>query len=164
MITPTVAALDALAILAQEATGYTVNGQAFEALPSPSLGQIFSNGGVMMWPITLCGIAVLALAGRAMWRMRSASTEPNGSVRAGIDGVLFWGVYASVLGVLGTVVGITIAAQAVEAVGEVPVRLVSGGIKVALTTTIYGFLILLLAAPIWFGLRQWQRREALTEA
>jgi len=164
MSTPTFAVLDALAILAQDASGYSVSPQVAAAPGSASLGQVFQNGGYMMWPITYCGVAVVALAGRAMWRMRSASSEPGAVVRAGIDGVLFWGVYASVLGVLGTVVGVTIAAQAVEAVGEVHVRLVSGGIKVALTTTIYGFLILLMAAPMWFGLRQWQRRDALTEA
>jgi biopolymer transport protein ExbB/TolQ len=128
------------------------------------LGEIFSDGGFMMYPITLCAIATLAIAGRAAWRMRAGSTQPLRAIRAGIDGVLFWGVYASVLGVLGTVVGITLAAQAVEAVGEVHVALVSGGIKVALSTTIYGFLILLVAALLWFGLRQWHHREVLTEA
>jgi len=152
--------LNATATLAQQLSDEAVT---FEPVERP-LAEIFRDGGVMMWPITLCGVAVMALAGRAMWRMRSASTEPSAVVRAGIDGVLFWGVYASVLGVLGTVVGITIAAMAVEAVGEVHVRLVSGGIKVALITTIYGFLILLMAAPVWFGLRQWQRREAFSEA
>ena len=145
------------ATLAQELGGQIVSSEPVER----PLAEVFADGGFMMWPITLCGVAVLALAGRAMWRMRSTSAEPSAAVRAGIDGVLFWGVYASVLGVLGTVVGITIAAQFVEAAGEVHVRLVSGGIKVALITTIYGFLILLLAAPTWFGLRQWQRREAL---
>jgi len=154
------AALNVTAALSQQLSDQAVTYEPIEQ----SLGQIFHNGGVMMWPITLCGVAVVTLAGRAMWRMRSASTEPGGIVRAGIDGVLFWGVYASVLGVLGTVVGITLATMAVEAVGEVHVRLVSGGIKVALTTTIYGFLILLVAAPVWFGLRQWQRHEALSDA
>lgn len=128
-----------------------------------SFGQVFSDGGLMMWPITLCGIAVVALAGRAAWRMRSGRTEPLVAVRAGIDSVLFWGVYASVLGVLGTVLGVLLAAQAVEAVGEVHVALVSGGIKVALTTTIYGMLILLGGALLWFGLRQWHHREAIAE-
>jgi biopolymer transport protein ExbB/TolQ len=159
MIAFTATALNAVATLARQAGDQVVG---YTPVEQP-LGEIFRNGGFMMWPITLCAVAVVAFAGRAMWRMRSASSEPSAVVRAGIDGVLFWGVYASVLGVLGTVVGITLAAMAVEAVGEVQVRLVSGGVKVALITTIYGFLILLMAAPIWFGLRQLQRREALGE-
>ncbi len=153
----TAALTNTAATLVQELSDQVVS---YEPVERP-LVEVFADGGFMMWPITLCGVAILALAGRAMWRMRSTSAEPSAAVRAGIDGVLFWGVYACVLGVLGTVVGITMAAMAVEAVGEVHVRLVSGGIKVALVTTIYGFLILLLAAPTWFGLRQWQRREAL---
>ena len=156
----TATAFEAALSLAQEA-GRTV----VAADPAPqSLGDVFSNGGFMMYPLTLCAFAVVALAGRGAWRMRAGSTEPMPAVRAGIDGVLFWGVYASVLGVLGTVVGITLAAQAVEAVGEVHVALVSGGIKVALITTIYGFLIMLASALLWFGLRQWHHREAFTEA
>jgi hypothetical protein len=154
--------LTVAATLAQEASGFSVSPQPASA--PTGLGDVFRDGGYMMYPITLCAIAVLALAGRAAWRMRAASPEPSASVRAGIDGVLFWGVYASILVVLGTVVGITLAAMAVEAVGEVHVALVSGGIKVALTTTIYGLLILLLAAPLWFGLRQWHRRELLSSA
>ena len=148
-------------VLAQEATGYSVSDQVAPPPGPASFGQIFSDGGFMMWPITLCAIAVVALAGRSAWRLRSGSTEPLGAVRAGIDGVLFWGVYASVLGVLGTVVGFTLAAQAVEAVGEAHARLIGGGIKVALTTTIYGLLILLGGALLWFGLRQWHHREAV---
>ena len=156
----TARALDAALSLAQEAGPSVV---VADPVQQP-LGQIFSDGGFMMYPITLCAIAVVALAGRGAWRMRAGSTEPMAAVRAGIDGVLFWGVYASVLGVLGTVVGITLAAQAVEAAGEVHVALVSGGIKVALVTTIYGSLILLASALLWFGLRQWHHREAFTEA
>lgn len=148
--------LNAATTLAQES-----NRVATAAEPANPLGELFRDGGFMMWPITFCAIAVVALAGRAMWRMRAGSTEPMAAVRAGIDSVLFWGVYASVLGVLGTVVGVLLAAQAVEAVGEVHVALVSGGIKVALTTTIYGMLILLGGALLWFGLRQWHHREAL---
>ena len=149
-------------VLAQEATGFYVSAQP---APAPSgFGNLFNDGGFMMWPITFCGIAVVALAGRAMWRMRAGSIEPSTAVRAGIDGVLFWGVYAAVLGVLGTVVGVTIAAMAVEAAGEAHVRLISGGIKVALITTIYGMLILLGGSLLWFGLRQWHHREAANGA
>lgn len=157
MNTISVTLLNAADVLAQE----TAPAAAASASP---LGALFRSGGFMMWPITFCGIAVVALAGRAMWRMRAGSTEPASTVRAGIDGVLFWGVYASVLGVLGTVVGVTLAAQAVEAAGEVHARLIGGGIKVALLTTIYGMLILLGGALLWFGLRQWHHREGFSEA
>ena len=74
-------------------------------------------------------------------------------VEAGVDGVLFWGGFALLLGVLGTVVGIAVAAQAVEMVGEIHTTLVWGGIKVALLPTIWGALILAVCAVAWYLLR-----------
>ena len=140
---------------------FSVNGETFAAQ-----GPIFSfsDGGFMMYPITFCAIMVLALSGQTMWRMKAADPGLSILARANIDGVLFWGGYASILGVLGTVVGIAISAQAVEAVGEVHTTLVWGGIKVSLITTMYGLLVLLGGGLLWFGLRYWHRRTVLSSA
>lgn len=137
---------------------FSVNGETFVAT-----GPIFSfsDGGVMMYPISFCAIMVLVLAGRTAFRMKAEDPALGAVMRGAIDGVLFWGGYALVLGVLGTVVGIAISAQAVEAVGEVHTTLVWGGIKVSLITTIYGLLVLLGGALVWFGLRHWHRRTVL---
>ena len=50
-------------------------------------------------------------------------------------------------------VGIIIAAQSIEAAGEVSTTLVWGGIKVALLTSAFGMLIMAFAALLWFGLQ-----------
>lgn len=55
---------------------------------------------------------------------------------------------APLLGFLGTVLGMIIAFQAIEAAGEVEATLVAGGIKVALLTTAFG---LLIAIPVSIG-------------
>ncbi len=52
---------------------------------------------------------------------------------------------APLLGFLGTVFGMILAFQAIEAAGEVEAALVAGGIKVALLTTAFG---LLIAIPV----------------
>lgn len=52
---------------------------------------------------------------------------------------------APLLGFLGTVFGMILAFQAIEAAGEVEATLVAGGIKVALLTTAFG---LLIAIPV----------------
>jgi biopolymer transport protein ExbB/TolQ len=124
----------------------------------------FSNLGVMRWPITFCLLMVVILAARAALRIRSGEPEQKVLARAAIDGSLFWGAYAVALGVLGTVVGFMMAAQAVEALGQVETPLVWGGVKVALSTTVYGLLIFLLSAIVWFGLRAWHRKAALSGA
>ena len=124
----------------------------------------FTDGGFMMYPISFCAIMVLVLAGQSALRLKVDEPELGALARGTIDGVLFWGGYALVLGVLGTVVGIAIAAQAVEVVGRVETTLVWGGIKVSLITTMYGLLVLLLGALLWFGLRHWHRRTVLSTA
>lgn len=52
---------------------------------------------------------------------------------------------APLLGFLGTVIGMIIAFQSIEAAGEVEATLVAGGIKVALLTTAFG---LTIAIPV----------------
>jgi len=55
---------------------------------------------------------------------------------------------APLLGFLGTVIGMIIAFQSIEAAGEVEATLVAGGIKVALLTTAAG---LAIAIPVSIG-------------
>jgi len=55
---------------------------------------------------------------------------------------------APLLGFLGTVIGMIIAFQSIEAAGEVEATLVAGGIKVALLTTAIG---LIIAIPVSIG-------------
>jgi len=124
----------------------------------------YMDGGYIMYPLTFCALAVLFLATRAAWRIWGGGAGTPRAILAQVDGILFWGSYAVVVGVLGTVVGIAVSAQAVEAVGEVPTQLLWGGIKVALIPTIFGLLYFLGAALIWFGLRYVLRKRMLSGA
>ena len=78
-----------------------------------------------------------------------------------IDAVLFWGGFAAISGVLGSIVGTIIAFQSIEAAGEVEATLVAGGIKVALLSSSFGALILGFAALLWFVLQfKWRMLQA----
>ena len=110
------------------------------------------DGGFMMIPILACAALVVGLALWNATRLWGGSVEVGPRTRAGIDSVLFWGVFSVVLGVLGTLVGIMIAAQSIELAGEVHATLAWGGIRLALSTTVTGVLILSAAALLWFGL------------
>ena len=55
---------------------------------------------------------------------------------------------APLLGFLGTVLGMIVAFQSIEAAGEVEATLVAGGIKIALLTTAFG---LMIAIPVSIG-------------
>ena len=139
---------------------FAIGDEVFVATGS-SIPDTLLAGGFMMYPISFCAIMVLILTVRTAWSMNADEPGRGALARGTIDGVLFWGGYAGVLGVLGTVVGISIAAQAVEVVGRVETTLVWGGIKVSLITTIYGLLVLLGAGLLWFGLRHWHRSTVL---
>jgi hypothetical protein len=113
----------------------------------------FSSGGLMMYPLALSALAALALAAWSAWRLWGGERRVDARVEAGVDGVLFWGGFALLLGILGTVIGIAQAAQAIAMAGEVSTTLVGAGIRVTLITTIWGALILAASAVLWFFLR-----------
>ncbi len=109
--------------------------------------------GFMRYPLAFCFFAVLALA---LWSAPKvfkpgATSEPT--TKAWIDAILFWGGFAVICGVLGTLLGIILASQSIEAAGEVSPVLVWGGIKVAFLTSVFGVLILAFASLSWFALQ-----------
>ena len=79
-----------------------------------------------------------------------------------VDAILFWGGFGMLSGVLGTLIGIIIAAQIIEAYsGRVSTALVWGGVKVALVSSAVGMLILAWAALLWFAMQlRWRLPEA----
>jgi hypothetical protein len=153
-----------LALSAAAQQSYSVNGGPPMAASPETLGSFIGNMGYIFYPITFCALMVAVLAVRAFMRMRSEGGQQPTLVRTTIDGTLFWGAYAAVLGVFGTVLGMVVAAQAVQAVNVIEPRLVFGGIKVALTSTMYGVFVFLVAALVWFGLRSRHRTAALATA
>lgn len=122
----------------------------------------FAEGGVMMWPILAAGLVALGLAVDAGRRVRDAGEGGGRPVRGRIDAVLFWGVFAALLGVLGTVVGIALTADALARAGGGSAQLAWQGLGVTLNTTTFGLLVLLLSLGAWFGLRTAHARRAAT--
>lgn len=117
--------------------------------------------GFMRWPLLFSLLMVLGLTGWSALRVFSTTTGADLRTKAWIDAILFWGGFAVICGVLGTTVGIIIAAQSIEAAGSVSTPLVWGGIKVALLTTVFGILIMAVSALSWFALQlKWRFRLA----
>ena len=116
-------------------------------------------GGPIMYPLVLIALLVVILGAWTALRVRRA-TGPDPALETGIDATLFWGAWAALAGLLGTLVGVYQAAGAIQGAGEVSASLVWGGIRVALITTLFGLLIFAVAALAWFGLRTWYRRAA----
>lgn len=125
------------------------------------IGEIWWSMGVMRYPLGFSMLMVLGLTAWSSVRVFTWSTGADLRTKAWIDAILFWGGFAVICGVLGTTVGIIIAAQSIEAAGTIQTTLVWGGIKVALLTTVFGILILAVASLAWFGLQlKWRFRVA----
>ncbi len=117
--------------------------------------------GFIKWPLTFSLMAVIGLA------LMSAATLFGRNATAGlvaktwVDAILFWGGFAFISGMLGSIVGVIIAFQSIEAAGEVSATLVAGGIKVALLSSVAGVMILGFAALLWFALQfRWRVLQA----
>jgi biopolymer transport protein ExbB/TolQ len=119
----------------------------------------FEGGGIMMWPMLAIAAGILALAGRTAYPLLASDT-PDPRTETRLQAILFWGVMAVLLGLLGTAVGIIQMAQALSIAGQAEAPLVYGGIAVVLITLVFGMVIFLVAAICWFLLRQAYLRAA----
>ena len=114
--------------------------------------EAFEALGIIRWPITFSLLAIVALAQWSLQLVRP-SAMPDRHAKTWIDSILFWGGFAAISGVLGTLVGIITAAQAIETMEGFSGTLVWGGIKVALLSSAFGTLVLAIASLLWFGLQ-----------
>lgn len=117
----------------------------------------FVEGGFFMWFVLVAGLVALALAADAGRKLYGGRTGVTG-LRAEVDGVLFWGGFASVLGLIGTLGGVAVMARSLERAGEASAAVVWGGIRVALIPTAFGLVVLGLSLLAWYGLRVALRR------
>jgi hypothetical protein len=129
------------------------------------MSEWFRAGGVMMWPILGTAVLVLGAAAQEGWKLWAGRGRGAAEAEPGV--VLAWGGLGAVLGVLGTLVGWAMMANAAERVtarGGVQPALLWGGLKVSLTTSIFGFLVLGVSLLMWFGLRALRARTGAEES
>lgn len=112
--------------------------------------HFFAQMGIWAYPMLLTGILMLLQIGRTAVGMGKGT--PVGGTSAG-HSILVWGALSAVLGILGTVVGISIAAGTIENAASISPPIVAGGLKVALSTTVFGMLLFALALVAWLLIR-----------
>lgn len=112
----------------------------------------FMSGGFFMWLVLGAGLVSLGLAVDAGRRLTGGPVDEP-AVRAEIDAVLFWGGFASLLGLIGTLGGVAQMARYVERAGSVSAGVAWSGVRVALITTVFGLIVLGLSLLAWFALR-----------
>jgi len=125
------------------------------------MSGIWEAVGFIRYPLVLSSLVVAALTAWSAYQLLRPGASPDLRTKAWLDGILFWGGFSLLTGVIGTLIGIIVAAQSIEAARSVSPMLVWGGIKVALLSSAIGALILAFAALVWFFLHlRWQGLSA----
>jgi hypothetical protein len=123
--------------------------------------MIWHSVGFIRWPLTFSLAVVVVLGLWTAVRLFRSGAEPDLHTKAWLDAILFWGGFAFITGILGTLVGVIIASQFIEAAGAISTSLVWGGIKLALLSSAIGTMILGFAALLWFALQlRWRLLQA----
>lgn len=112
--------------------------------------SFFESLGVIQYPIWIVLILMLVQIVRATVDL-VRSGAPAIGLR--IHSILILGALAACLGVLGSLIGVWLAAEAISLAGEVSPSLVWSGIQVALGSSIVGLLILGFASVAWLAMQ-----------
>ncbi len=115
--------------------------------------RFLQEAGPVIFPIMLLGMVVLSLSAWNALALLSRGGDGAGRRRHSIDGILFWGSLAAVLGFLGQWIGITKISVFVAREGVVSPPAVVIGLSESLLTTVTGMFVFTAAAFLWFFLR-----------
>lgn len=117
------------------------------------MDRIWHEMGFIHWPLAFSFVAVVALGLWSSIRLFRPGARGDVRTKAWLDSVLFWGGFGLISGVLGTLLGMILAAQSIEAAGSVSTSLVWGGVRVAMLSSAFGMLILIFAGLLWYVLQ-----------
>ena len=67
--------------------------------------HVFMQGGVMMWLLVLITLVVYGIVLRLLWHLFVRGGNDSLVIQNCLDGLLFWGWFAVVIGILGSAIG-----------------------------------------------------------
>ncbi len=120
-----------------------------------SFAQIFMEGGPLMFPLALIVLVLFGIIIRTVWHLYIRNGFDAAVIQNCLDGLLFWGGFAVIIGILGSAVGYHKAMTAIVRRGLVNPVAVWIGSAEGMVTSITGLLILAGAGACWYVLR-WQ--------
>ena len=138
-------------------------GVASPAAAAPPPFTIFALG-KSLFSVSFCALVAIGLAAKAVWRVHRGGPDHHALALSSADAGLFWGLFAFVVGLFHTFLGLTLTSINIRAYAPVEPALhgvIAGGVAAALGAATYGLLVLLLTALFWFGFRHWHRKAPL---
>lgn len=113
---------------------------------------LFQEGGLLFMSL----ISLLALTGLIL--IIRALLQPEKRTKQRLYYIRYVGMLALVCGILGQLIGLYGALQAIVAMGEVPQELLAGGIRVSSITPLYGLCVFLFTHLCWLLLHYSNRQ------
>ncbi len=117
------------------------------------MAELWVQMGWIGYPLALCCFVIFALTSYSTVQLFRPSAWAELRTKVFIDAILFWGGFTLIVGFLGTMIGLVVSAQSIEAAGTVSTTLVWGGIRVSLLCSVFGILVLAASSLTWFALQ-----------
>lgn len=117
--------------------------------------HVFMQGGLLMWPIVLIGLVIYCILLRTLWHLYVRGGSNAVTIQSCLDGLLFWGGFAVIIGVLGSVIGYHKSMTVLAARGLAHPKYLWAGAAEGMVSAIAGLLILAVSGALWYVLR-WQ--------
>jgi len=124
---------------------------------------LFMQGGFYMWPLLLFAIIIIILSVKKIVDLFFKSDLSHAKIESGINSILFWGGMSVLIGFLGHFHGLYLAMEAISRANDISPAIVAMGYGVSLITVLFGLLILLFSALIWFVLR-WRFKQLISKS
>lgn len=124
------------------------------------MARLFYMGGpLFMGILTVLLVIILAAGISFLVTITSGRSARKDNFTHQLTYIRSLGLFTMITGILGQLIGLMMAFQAIEAASDISPAILAGGLKVSMITTLYGILIYLFSILVWFLLDLWHHRK-----
>lgn len=114
--------------------------------------KFFMFMGPWKWPLLLLASIVLILI---IIKTIDLLIKKNGNTRY-LNAILFWGCITALIGIIGQMSALWMSITEIMKAPDISLLLVYTGFLSSFVTVLFGFIILLVSAICWWGLRNYK--------
>lgn len=115
--------------------------------------EFFTWMGPFKIPMVMVAIIILVLITTKLIDVFFRYKNSDIDIKKHLNSILFWGKFALVLGIFAQTIGIYNALKEIISAKDISIQIVMIGFKGSFTSTIFGFLLLILASLSWYFLK-----------
>lgn len=118
------------------------------------LGFLKSMGPIAMWVMSILFAVLIFMIGKKaydLFLVKKGSYDKN---KREVDIILSLGVACAVFGIFMQIAGIWSAIKEIIRAADVSMQIIFEGIRISFHSTVYGFIILIVAYVFWFPFNQ----------